>query len=259
MRGVEMADVIQPLVGRVLTLTFLATWGDEDYLGLSGVEVIGVEGLPLTITGEMLSARPASLNELEHCEGDYRTVDKLVDGVNITTDDRHMWLIPFESGRSHTLTITFPDLTQLIGLKIYNYNKCHDDSFRGARGVSISLDNSSLCQGQCVPLRRAPGTTDYDYSQLIELVGNDHNDIEVSQHMNSTRNKLITDYEISLMPSGFVLQIQIYKTWGDPFYVGLNGIELFDENGGQILLHPGQISAMPDSVNVLLEEPVDVR
>ena len=32
---------------------------------------------------------------VEQLQGDPRTVDKLVDGVNSTYDDRHMWLAPF--------------------------------------------------------------------------------------------------------------------------------------------------------------------
>ncbi len=30
---------------------------------------------------------------------------RLFDGMNITTDDKHMWLIPFTSGSDHTLTV----------------------------------------------------------------------------------------------------------------------------------------------------------
>ena len=35
----------------------------------------------------------------------------------------------------------------------------------------------------------------------------------------------------SLMPSGRALTISIKSTWGDNSYVGLCGIEFFDENG----------------------------
>lgn len=30
------------------------------------------------------------------------------------------------------------------------------------------------------------------------------------------------------------MQISIYSTWGDKFYVGLNGLEFYDDNGEEI-------------------------
>lgn len=61
------------------------------------------------------------------------TICRLVDGVNVTTDDRHMWLIPFTPGRSHVLRIQLPAPTILMGLRVWNYNKSPEDTLRGAR------------------------------------------------------------------------------------------------------------------------------
>ena len=33
------------------------------------------------------------------------------------------------------------------------------------------------------------------------------------------------------MPSGTELAINLTSTWGDPFYIGLSGIDVFDEKG----------------------------
>lgn len=35
-------------------------------------------------------------------------------------------------------------------------------------------------------------------------------------------------------PTGFVLQLNIFSTWGDHYYVGLTGVELYDVHGNLI-------------------------
>jgi len=41
-----------------------------------------------------IAAYPESVNVLSDITSDVRTPDKLIDGVNETTDGRHMWLSP---------------------------------------------------------------------------------------------------------------------------------------------------------------------
>lgn len=57
----------------------------------------------------------------------------MIDGQNITTDDEHMWLIPFSSGAEHWLTAQMPTAHTLTGLRVWNYNKSPEDTYRGVR------------------------------------------------------------------------------------------------------------------------------
>ena len=55
----------------------------------------------------------------------------MIDGVNITISDEHMWLVPFTEGASHIVTITFSKAEQIVGLRFWNYNKSAEDTYRG--------------------------------------------------------------------------------------------------------------------------------
>ena len=54
--------------------------------------------------------------------------------------DEHMWLIPFTDGQDHLLTVDLGKCSPLIGLRVWNYNKSTDDSFRGVRNVTALND-----------------------------------------------------------------------------------------------------------------------
>ena len=62
-------------------------------------------------------------------------------------------------------------------------------------------------------------------------------------------------------PTGQHLQLDILSTWGDPYYVGLSALEVFDERGAPIeLADPHvQLRADPADINVLPEYGHDVR
>lgn len=59
---------------------------------------------------------------------------------------------------------------------------------------------------------------------------------EHSLHMILEIGFLDSNYEAPSMPQGFVYQIIIFSTWGDSYYVGLNGIQIYDNYGNEIML-----------------------
>lgn len=63
--------------------------------------------------------------------------------------------------------------------------------------------------------------------------------------------------KIPTLPRGRVLRLELLSTWGDPYYIGLHGVEVFDEFGQQI--KPASIAATPPSINVLPEYDTDPR
>ena len=85
---------------------------------------------------------------------DPRIVDNLIDGVNLTQDDMHMWLTPFTPNSDHFIYIEFSKPEQLAMLRIWNYNKSRIHCYRGAKDLEIRLDDKIIFVGE---IARASG------------------------------------------------------------------------------------------------------
>ncbi|KAM5197959.1 katanin-interacting protein isoform 4-T4 [Hipposideros larvatus] len=248
--------------GICLQLNFTASWGDLHYLGLTGLEVVGRDGQALPIRPHQISACPRDLNDLPEYTDDSRTLDKLIDGTNLTMEDEHMWLVPFSPGLDHVVTIRFDRAESIAGLRFWNYNKSPEDTYRGAKIVHVSLDSLCISPPEGFLIRKGPGNCHFDFAQEILFV--DYLQAPLlpqPAHRLDTKSleRASMEYEAPLMPCGFIFQFQLLTSWGDPYYIGLTGLELFDERGEKIPLSENNIAAFPDSVNSLEGVCGDVR
>ncbi|KAM6951134.1 katanin-interacting protein [Aplochiton taeniatus] len=254
--------------GKCLRMELTMPWGDSHYLGLTGLEVVGKEGESVPLDLRMVAASPRDLNDLRGFGQDLRTLDKLIDDHNITTEDQHMWLIPFTSGEAHTLTVTFDQAQTIAGLRIWNYNKSPEDSYRGVKVIHVFMDDVAISPAEGFLIRKGPGNCHFDFAQEILFIdflltpvatGNKSLDDYSLTGGSKKQEPASMDYESPIMPCGFIFQLQLLTTWGDPYYIGLNGLELYDHNDQKINLSDNNIAAFPDSVNVLDSVNGDVR
>ncbi|KAG6545885.1 hypothetical protein Mapa_012540 [Marchantia paleacea] len=169
-------------VGQVLMLNLLDTWGDPHYAGLTSIEVLDPDGVPYSISKDALTAKPRDLNDIPGCRGDHRTLDKLVDGCCVSTNDHHMWLIPFEGAKSkHWLRIDLGVPLPVAALKIWNYNKNLDDTCRGVKWLQVHLDDLEVSPPGGHLVRKAPGTDKFDFGHVLPLLRPKHNKRDFSQ------------------------------------------------------------------------------
>ncbi|XP_026207024.1 protein KIAA0556 isoform X2 [Anabas testudineus] len=251
--------------GKCLRLELTMTWGDSHYMGLTGLEVVGKDGESLPLDLGMMAAAPRDLNDLPEYGNDLRTLDKLIDGHNITTDDQHMWLIPFSHGEPHTLNIIFNKAQTIAGLRIWNYNKSPEDSYRGVKVIHVFMDDVAISPREGFLIRKGPGNCHFDFAQEILFVDfvqaptNNKSTEDYHKGSSKKQEQASMDYEAPIMPCGFIFQLQLLTTWGDPYYIGLNGIEFYDQNHEKISLSDNNIAAFPDSVNILDNVSGDVR
>ncbi|XP_043670152.1 katanin-interacting protein-like isoform X2 [Vespula pensylvanica] len=246
------------LACKEIQLIILSNWGAAGIVGLNGIEFIGDQNLILSTTHANLKCNLDNINLL-----------RLIDGYNITTDKDHMWLIDYiNENEEIIITITFDKEVYITGMRFWNYNASLELSYCGVKHLFIKLDGKSIFEEDCDSflLRRAPGNCHYNFVQEISFICHLDNELTLSKEFNTTltlsQEETIPfnkDYEVPLMPQGFVYQIMIFSSWGDSYYVGLNGIEFIDINGHQIKLNRDNIGAYPESVNILEGIDNDVR
>ncbi|CAH8560633.1 unnamed protein product [Schistosoma turkestanicum] len=135
--------------GHRLILDIISTWGDQYYVGLNGIEIFTSNGMNITTLCQ-ITANPLDINILPDYHNDPRIVTNLIDGINWTRDDTHMWLTPFTSGERHFIEITLPKWIEspIALLRIWNYNKSRVHSYRGVKELLIYLDNQPIFYGE---------------------------------------------------------------------------------------------------------------
>jgi hypothetical protein len=97
------------------------------------------------------------MNSIPGHGSDHRTLDKLVNGINNTDDDRNMWLIPFNVGEDHTININLGRIVKIGSIRIYNYNKSLEDTLRGVKLLTIKIDGKLATPAKGITIRKAPG------------------------------------------------------------------------------------------------------
>lgn len=270
--------------GQVLVLQVLSTWGDQYYAGLTGLEVYNRDGQEVAGASH-ITADPAGLMVVPGHEKDPRAVTNLLDGVNRTCDDVHMWLAPYSPGLCNSVTITLKRRETVAAIRIYNYNSSRIHSYRGVRDVQLHLDSCLIFEGE---VARAPGHIRYadprSYGELIlfttrprvlqRLAAKDKAlAIEAADEQPALDpgpdppDRPVTSYS-ALTPAcpvrlpspqtaqtsrraitGRCLAFDFLETWGDCFYLGLTGLEVVDEGGQPISLVSAAITATPADLN----------
>ncbi|XP_011703976.1 PREDICTED: uncharacterized protein KIAA0556-like isoform X2 [Wasmannia auropunctata] len=266
---------------REIQLIIISNWGLQHLVGLTGIELIGDQGIAIPLVNANL-----------HCNVvDARDLTRLIDGHNVTTEMDYMWLTDQTLNKSITITVTFDTDVYLTGMRIWNYNASLELSYCGVRMRSkeniamiaqrlikreillaqvkellIKLDGKQLHDENSdgFLLRRAPGSCHYDFVQEISFLHpptREHFTDRITNPIKSPEEleSLDSNYEAPSMPRGFVYQIIIFSTWGDSYYVGLNGIQIYDNYGNEIKLTTDNVAAFPESVNIIEGIDNDIR
>lgn len=236
-----------------------SSWGDTNYVGLAGVTVLANSTCtPLPLDPSHITAEPRDLSTLGRSD-DPRKPSNLLDGVNDVADDRHMWLIPFTKGANHSIQFEWAQNEQIAGLRVWNYNKAGDD-VRGVRVVTIVVyeaNGQGRNLGRCV-LRPAPGCDGVKFGQSILFRdvfarNKEHSFVQPAPPPKYISPPLRQDYEVPYLPTGQLWKFTFYENFSDGYYLGLDGIEMYDSSNTRLNLDEigASVTAVPHSLQDL--------
>ena len=57
----------------------------------NSISLLDETGNIIKLDKSQLESKPNDLNDIQGYKGDQRTLDKLIDSVNLTTNEKHMW------------------------------------------------------------------------------------------------------------------------------------------------------------------------
>nr|CDJ96207.1 Protein K04F10.2 [Haemonchus contortus] len=208
---------------KILHLELCENWGARDLIGLNGLELLGNRQSVIDPSTVTISASGQS------------DPQRLLNGKNLTRSPEDVWLSSFEVNSTTTITINFSKPSELTGISFWNYNVSPEMSYAGVRLLHIFI-NGRLAASN-VLLRKAPGYVFFDFVQ----------DVFIDRP--TTARPLTRPMTSSIY--GFIFQLQLLSSWGDEFYIGLNGIELYDRRHERIKVKAHNLAAFPESVNIL--------
>ena len=250
-----------------INIILKSNYGHRKYIGLTGIIFIDEKNEKIDIEkAKTIGALPKDLRTEYNDDSDNRIFENVFNGINNTNDVDNMWVTKFKKKEKPPyMELIFEEKIKLSKIIIYNYNQ-KDKLEIGTKIIEIYLDNYFyktvyLIQGTG-EISNINNNNLCDFGQEIFLI-NEYENIYCPDRMGSTdltyyenqENKNIKYasnlfeqcYETPYLPSGIFVKIQFLSYYFDKsenkdanieeneFYLGLENIEIFNEEGINIL------------------------
>lgn len=129
--------------GQILELIVHSTWGDQNYVGLNGLELWNTNGETIKISS--ISSKDFKVNKLDPRS----KLGNIVNGNYNTSDDLQTWVAELAKRKSK-ITIEFERVQKIAMIRVWNYNRNRVHAKRGVRHLEMRLDQKVIFSNEIV-------------------------------------------------------------------------------------------------------------
>lgn len=145
----------RPLCCQKVTTVLEANWGDPYEIGIAGIEFLDGSYAPLRMDAALVSSNGGA-HSPDDASAQFERLVRSHGARHLSIDPREMWCVRLQDalGSSRALSVDFGAKTTLRALKVWNYNTTLEDSFKGAKQLTVFVDGALHAR---FSLRKAPG------------------------------------------------------------------------------------------------------
>ena len=227
---------------RLFKMSVFETWGHQKEFGLVGVEFYTPTHKLIPESYFVVSSKNKLLSD------EQSNLDR-----NIKM--KKPVFFRFRANDENVIEFSFKKFVQVAYIYIYNIDDLSVDTRKGIKRLSLYADNNIVTGDKGLYIKKGSKHGFMrKYPQRVSF--------PISQLVHNVKPKPSPTIPIS-SPTGFSLEFHLKSTFGDPYYIGLNGIEIFDLMGNNLLVKENEtnfnVIAEPAGVFVMPEMAKDPR
>ena len=237
-----------------LKIKLLDNYGNKDYIGLSGIQFYDNNNKLINI---IQNKKEIKINEAIVNLKEKKILYNLFNNKNDTINPKYMFLT---TNLNAFINIEFKQSIKISKIIFYNYNNnIYKDCATKGIFIDFYINNKKQnIMNKPIYLYKPPGEEKIDYGQIFIYPFTESNYFINQIKVNLAKikfdyNKNIyneeNQYYCPSFPFGYILKIEIFSNYGNKNYIGIENIQLFNEENKEIILFPPLSKAKTKETN----------
>lgn len=238
----KLGDLQESIGCTSLKMQILETWGHPSEFGFIGIEFYTIKNQKIPEDYYKINTKCKVMGE---------------EASNLETDakSRRQCCMRFKPNDENIVEFIFKSFIQISQMRIFNLGPSKKQSIKGLKRLSLTADNFPVTPEGGVYVKKGSNLEFMaSYPQNITF--------PITQLLHNVALKPSPVMPVS-SPTGFTVEFHLKCTYGDPYYIGLNGIEIFDILGDNLLSNINEpnfrIVANPPGIFILPSMDKDPR